>query len=498
MTMLSETRRLVMAPSSNLPQASDHSWLYLLPDLHHVICLGVPPADVLAALHTAIDQVSIVTASGPLEMDGEYDALIIATDDQEMIDRAAVECQAMVDGGARVVRLRGSARYPGELGWIAFDRRHQPSKPSKRVKRLSQLLHARLTTMARRPTVASARRHASDVAFLMFPQAVRPEPDQKTTSMGARRFDLPRYIRDIASVSGYELDLDTWDFGPPRGFASQKIVFRIGGVTESPSMIIKITQDARFNDRLDSEDRALAFWSKKPQQESFVIPTPLLRGLHGDRLMVGQRALAGRPFRVIAEPDPDAAIPGRGFRSIVEMAAASVQPTGTGESSEAFSGVVHRFASIFSPPPPVAGALDEAAQRLSRFEVPTVFMHGDLGIWNLLVEPDGRIGVLDWENGDPQGVPLWDLFVYSRTLGVFLADARGQRYSTAVFARQLLGESTLRHTMFEWIQEYRRHVDIPTIAVDDLFTLCWAQQAIREAASLAAPAWSNSAGTRIV
>jgi hypothetical protein len=39
--------------------------------------------------------------------------------------------------------------------------------------------------------------------------------------------------------------------------------------------------------------------------------------------------------------------------------------------------------------------------------------HGDFAPWNIKVSPrDGRWTVLDWERGDPVGVPGWDWFHY--------------------------------------------------------------------------------------
>jgi len=127
-----------------------------------------------------------------------------------------------------------------------------------------------------------------------------------------------------------------------------------------------------------------------------------------------------------------------------------------------------------------------------------VFMHGDMGVWNMLGTDDGHVGVLDWENFDEQGIPLWDLFVYARTLGVFLADASGSRYSPTIFTRQLLADSDLRGALFAHIREYRRRVDVPAEVVDDLFVMCWAQQAVREAASQVRPTWLGGRATQLL
>jgi aminoglycoside phosphotransferase len=44
--------------------------------------------------------------------------------------------------------------------------------------------------------------------------------------------------------------------------------------------------------------------------------------------------------------------------------------------------------------------------------LPLVFEHGDLCHPNLLLGPDGRLGVLDWERARPDGLPGHDLFFF--------------------------------------------------------------------------------------
>jgi aminoglycoside phosphotransferase len=55
---------------------------------------------------------------------------------------------------------------------------------------------------------------------------------------------------------------------------------------------------------------------------------------------------------------------------------------------------------------------EQAAESLRHADLPAVFEHGDLCHPNLLRQPDGRLGVLDWERADPAGVPAADLFTF--------------------------------------------------------------------------------------
>lgn len=44
-----------------------------------------------------------------------------------------------------------------------------------------------------------------------------------------------------------------------------------------------------------------------------------------------------------------------------------------------------------------------------RGAVPRVWTHGDFAPWNLFVRPDGELAVFDWEEGQPDGFPVWDI-----------------------------------------------------------------------------------------
>jgi aminoglycoside phosphotransferase (APT) family kinase protein len=54
----------------------------------------------------------------------------------------------------------------------------------------------------------------------------------------------------------------------------------------------------------------------------------------------------------------------------------------------------------------------ERAEPLRFAPLPLVFEHGDFRHPNLLRLSDGRLGVLDWERGEPSGLPAQDLFFF--------------------------------------------------------------------------------------
>ena len=312
----------------------------------------------------------------------------------------------------------------------------------------------------------------------------------------SQRSSHPTISTLLGNRHGITFASDSWSFGPPRGFASQKVIFGLQG-EGNREVIAKLTQRSTFNARLQAEADALRSLNQIHDLK-MAIPTLLFADEHETLAVVCQTRLSGAPMRAMLDRDPDGTVARAGFSAIVDLAARTVRPPVLGETLQAMTTLAEDLIRIYQPPAGVIEAVRQAAAHLGRFDLPAVFMHGDLGVWNMLCVGDDVVGVLDWENGDEVGVPMWDLFVYARTLGVFLADVSGLRYSPAVFTGQLLRESDLRKSLMSQIDEYRRHVDVPAEAVDSLFVMCWAQQAVREAASQPEPTWLQSRGTQLL
>ena len=56
-------------------------------------------------------------------------------------------------------------------------------------------------------------------------------------------------------------------------------------------------------------------------------------------------------------------------------------------------------------------------------DLPVVCEHRDFAPWNVLLTPDGRMGVLDWESSELEGVPALDLLYMLAYLDFYLNDA---------------------------------------------------------------------------
>jgi aminoglycoside phosphotransferase (APT) family kinase protein len=137
--------------------------------------------------------------------------------------------------------------------------------------------------------------------------------------------------------------------------------------------------------------------------------------------------------------------------------------------------------------PPEASFLRERFARTAGITepIPTVLQHGDPGIWNLMVGDDGRTVFLDWEAGELDGLPLWDLLYFFRSYAVATSRRAGVRDRLEAASRHLLATSPLGARFAEAVTTYRERVGVPADAVEPLVYGCWVHRALKEATRMA-------------
>jgi hypothetical protein len=155
---------------------------------------------------------------------------------------------------------------------------------------------------------------------------------------------------------------------------------------------------------------------------------------------VGESALIGRPLAPnMVRADPRGAavhIEGLLEEMPVGPAASRAMPV-----RERLSSAVATIRAIAEGP---GGDLRTLADRaaavlagLDAAELPVVFEHGDPAHPNLILLEDGRLGAVDWERGEPDGLPLHDLtialaYVAAAERGATEARAQASAFADAV------------------------------------------------------------------
>lgn len=296
----------------------------------------------------------------------------------------------------------------------------------------------------------------------------------------------PAWLIELATGAGIDIADDEWTFVPGGAYWSQKAVFLLRGPGQPAAGIaVKIARHPALAARLDVERRALDHLTTRTTGK-VVVPCAIFSGCHRGMEVLAETAVTGTSLVDLVTADPGCPATASALDALLELAVGgdAAREAPPAEAADALAGVVDRFAAAYPRQAGLAARLRScvAAVEASASPFPSVFQHGDAGIWNLVRTDSGDIGVLDWENADPAGMPLWDLFYFVQTRGSRLAAARGTRYTAAAFANQLLRPSPHSALLARQIGRWRAATRLDQELVGPLFHLWLAHQAVKEAA----------------
>jgi len=109
-------------------------------------------------------------------------------------------------------------------------------------------------------------------------------------------------------------------------------------------------------------------------------------------------------------------------------------------------------------------------------EVPVGATHNDLTMVNVFVQPDGTLGVIDWESAEAGGLLLGD-FCYA---AVDLAAARERYRDRAAAFERCFGPGRAPGAAADWLPRLRRAVELPEGYATVAFHACWLHHADNE------------------
>jgi hypothetical protein len=142
---------------------------------------------------------------------------------------------------------------------------------------------------------------------------------------------------------------------------------------------------------------------------------------------------------------------------------------------------------------PCSGRLDRIYDHLLRalrgHDLPLVWAHGDLNVGNVLLDGEGRTiaGIIDWDHGTQEGLPLHDLLHFLLSIRRLREDRRiGEVVVTAMEGRLFGPQERAALTRLAAVLE------IPEGLVNPLLITYWAQhvaEQLDDTASQLTPAW---------
>jgi hypothetical protein len=371
-----------------------------------------------------------------------------------------------------------------------------------RLRQGASLVTARAARTAGLPASRLSRSHPSDIRVahpVPVGRSGSPAAGPALLRRGAAITTVPGYLHDLATRSGIDLSDARWGVAPLRGFRSQKVIFAL--TYPGADLIVKMTQEPRFNARLDNERRALDLLSGLPVATTSHVPRVVFSDTHAGLLVVAETALSGRPFRACSTGTAACPLARSAVAWLTELGAATVD---RGETRGPLLGpiqeLIDRYLATFDTPSidrrvlhALMGALAER-----HGEVPAVMSHGDPGTWNLLASTDGRIGFLDWENAEDAGVPGWDLLLFFKTFASFVTETAGSRPTPDRVLAQLCHPGPFNRLVRESFHTYADRLAIDAELLPALALTCWIHQALKEASRQTPENRDRSRSRRIV
>ncbi len=515
--VLEATCARLLPPGANRPgRATDAPWVVLLPEpgMDDAWITGRPKAGEVAGVARISDRVRLIDAtSRPAGMDDRLRRLDV--------DPARVLTGPPPDGAAPgllwlrrdtrggVTRLRALATRLRDAGGVVFA--EDPPVDDAGWQRLHAgplVGSVRMAHPAGDPDSGGLARRArleesSARRWLASHGIPRPRPllrrvvaaeralaarRPRVVALGGKGVDgwqPPAWLCAIAAGQGLDVGGHAWAFAAPGDYPTQKVLVALEprGAVDGGAILAKIAVDPVGVPRLAAAAAALERLGTLDVAAGRV-PRVAFSGRAAGLGVLAETVATGRPFERLDA----AAARGAAADVVAWLSDLAVATSAAADPMVLRAGLDRILVAYATAYAPDEAELEAIRARLTILAgsgppVPTVFLHGDPGVQNLLVDA-GRVTVLDWENGDPAGLPLWDVAIFLRSYAVWSTAGRGRGSRFAAVRRHLVDGSALTPELATALEAYRRRVGIAPAQVEPLVTLGWVWLAARDAARL--------------
>jgi aminoglycoside phosphotransferase (APT) family kinase protein len=375
----------------------------------------------------------------------------------------------------------------GDQPTIRFMMDHGLAAPLVRVRAKNRL--PALADLERRLAASSSgNRFSQRIGFVARRSSVAPNPVRLTdgAAPSVDRGPVPRWLVDTLAEGGLDIADHRWAFSAPGEYASQKVIWYLFAPDAAvPDLVLKMTRDPAFNGRLENEVAMLRQLERVDLGPGVRVPrASTLRSVGGLAIAV-ESSVEGEPFAAHVSLEPDDPALSSAVDWLTRLGIATRSPAPAAGLRDALTMNLDRCTGLYDLTMRERAFLTARIERLVDHGCPTVLMHGDPGTWNLLLTPDSRLGILDWEAAEPDGLPLWDLFHLLRSYATLASSSWLPHRSLRLARRQLVDGSTLTATFAASVAAYRDALGLSAEIVEPLYHLGWVHRAVKEASRLA-------------
>lgn len=291
----------------------------------------------------------------------------------------------------------------------------------------------------------------------------------------------PAFVNEVAAHAGVNITSAPWALAAPGDYPSQKALMLLFDPSAgTPSFLVKLSADPRYADRLRNEADALEYLAGLGVHDG-TVPSLLFSGRHAGRGVVGESWIGGKPFTSAATADgPHLGVAASWLES---LAVRTSEQRPAAEVGEAVRDLFSRFRAIHTLAPEEVAFLDEQVSEIESHEgqIPVVFQHGDPGIWNLLLRPDGSVAFLDWESAERHGMPLWDLVHLQWSFGAWASRRAGERRRLAASMRHIASHTELQSRFADQLATAADSIGLAPSLIGPLFYSAWMYRSLKEA-----------------
>lgn len=294
---------------------------------------------------------------------------------------------------------------------------------------------------------------------------------------------IPEYLREPAAEA---VGPDTaWSLVAPGDFPSQKVLWLVRHPShDDATLLVKMTRAPQFSPRLYHAHVVLRGLTTSHPSLMDGLPRPLFAGGAGVLAVTAEENESGHPLGSTLERDEGAQAVETTIDWLTRLAERTRKPASGDAVASALGEIQDRLEVAVTIDRHVATALRDGLSTLGGIpELPVVQQHGDPGVNNILVRNNGGIVVLDWENGEAHGMPLWDLLYFVRSVAVATrGSARTARLEASLVP--FTSEGPLNELLADSIHRLTARIDLPGPAIGPLVVHCWVQQALKETTRL--------------
>jgi hypothetical protein len=195
-----------------------------------------------------------------------------------------------------------------------------------------------------------------------------------------------------------------------------------------------------------------------------------------DSFAVVETAVTGRPLYRFLRRDNYARLAFQAADWLAELAGRSERRPPAHWWPALVEPALQNFAASFGPVVRLS-SLERSRHVLERLgSLPRVCEQRDFSPWNVLLTPDGRIGVLDWESAELNGLPGMDLVYFLAYLAFYRDGALNmfrRGYETAPSFRRSYRRLIRGHLFRDVLKHYAMNLGLEPDELDPIRLLVW-------------------------